>query len=139
MRADWTSRRVLRVRPWLAVVVVVANSLFLGGAASSYFESGWTPTFVGFGLLSAIGLIGLLELARSRIVLQGDSLETHGVLSRRTYSSSEIRSVKWEGGSGVVLELVQGGWAKLPELGYNSQSMANTLRAWLKSSRRGKE
>jgi hypothetical protein len=133
------SRRVLRIRPWLAVVVVVANTLFLGGAASSYAESGWTPTSIGFGLLSVLGVVGILELVVARIVLQSDSLETHGLLSRRRYAASEIRSVKWEGGSGVAVELTRGGWAKLPELGYNSQSLANTLRAWLKSCQRGEE
>jgi hypothetical protein len=139
MTAGRMSRRVLRIRPWLAVVVVAANALFLGGAASTYAESGWTLTSIGFGVLSAVGVIGILELLLSRIVLQEDSLETYGLLSRRRYSASQIRSVKWEGGSGVALELSQGGWAKLPELGYNSQSLANTLRAWLKSCQRGEE
>jgi hypothetical protein len=98
MSTERMSRRVLRIRPWLAVVVVAANALFLGGAASSYAESGWTPTTIGFGLLSALGVIGILELVVSRIVLHGHSLETRDLLSKRRYAASEIRGVKWEVG-----------------------------------------
>lgn len=71
-----------------------------------------------------------------RIVLHGDSLEIHRLFSTRRFAASEIRRFKWEGGSGVAAELTQGGWAKLPELGFNFQSLANTLRAWLKNSQR---
>ena len=131
--------RVLRTRPWLAVVVVVSNALFLAGAASSYRETEWSPTFIGFELLSVVGVLGLLELAVSRIVLRDDILETRNLFLRRRYQASTIRSVKWEAGAGVSVELVQGGWAKLPELGYNSQSLTNTLRAWLKRCRHGEE
>ncbi len=131
-----TEPHVLRIKPWLAFVVVVSAALLLGGAASSYLESGWTPLSVAFGLLSVLGVVAILELVASRIVLHADFLETHGLLSKRRYQASEIRSFKWEGGSGVAVELAQGGWAKLPELGYNSQSLVNTLRAWLKSCRR---
>jgi hypothetical protein len=131
--------RVLRTRPWLAIVVVVANALFLAGAASSYRETQWSPAFIGFALLSVVGVLGILELAVSRIVLRDNILETRDLFSRRQYQASTIRSVKWEGGSGVSVELVQGGWAKLPELGYNSQSLTNTLRAWLKRCRKGGE
>jgi len=131
--------RVLRTRPWLVVLVVVANTLFLAGAASSYRETNWSPTFLGFVLLSVVGILGILELAISRIVLRGDALETRSLFSRRRYQASTIRNVKWEGGSGVSVELAQGGWAKLPELGYNSQSLTNTLRGWLKRCRQGEE
>jgi hypothetical protein len=130
---------VLRTRPWLAVVVVLSNALFLAGAVSSYRETSWTPTFVGFVLLLGVGLLGILQLAMSRIVLWGDALETRGLFFRRQYQASTIRGVKWEGGSGVSVELVQGGWVKLPELGYNSQSLTNTLRAWLKRCRQREE
>ena len=131
--------RVLRTRPWLAIAVLVSNALFLAGAAFSYRETRWSPTFIGFALLSGVGILGILELAVSRIVLSADVLETRDLFVRRRYEVSTIRGVKWEAGGGVSVELVQGGWAKLPELGYNSQSLTNTLRAWLKRARRGEE
>ncbi len=131
--------RVLRTRPWLATGVVVSNALFLAGAAFTYRQTQWSLTFIGFALLSVVGALGILELAVSRIVLRNDILETRDLFRRRQYPASAIRSVTWEGGSGVSVELVQGGWAKLPELGYNSQSLANTLRAWLKRCRKGEE
>lgn len=131
--------RVLRTRPWLAAVVLVCNALFLAGAAFSYRGTRLTPTFVAFVLLSVVGILGILELAVSRIVLRGDVLETRDLFSRGRHEASTIRGVKWEAGAGVSVELVQGGWAKLPELGYNSQSLTNTLRAWLKRCRRGEE
>ncbi len=137
MGAKQISCRVLRTRPWLAVVVVEANALFLGGAVSTYVESGWNPVSIIFALLSALGVLGILELVALRIVLRGDSLEIHRLFSTRLLAASEIRRFKWEGGSGVAAELTRGGWATLPELGFNSQSLANTLRAWLKNSRRG--
>ena len=40
-----------------------------------------------------------------------------------------------EKGGGVYLKLENGGWGKLPDLGYNSQGLTNTIRAWLKRQR----
>ena len=33
------------------------------------------------------------------------------------------------------MKLKAGGWAKLPELGYNAQGLTNTVRAWLERHR----
>ena len=132
-------RRVLRTKPWLVAVIVLANLLFLAGAILSYSEAGWTRDFAIFAVLVVVGISGIAQLAVTSITLEGDSLETNELFVQHRYLASEIRSVKWEGGSGVSLELVQGGWAKLPEMGYNSQSLTNTLRAWLKRCQGGEE
>jgi hypothetical protein len=52
---------------------------------------------------------------------------------------ADISSVSWEKGGGVFLKLTAGGFAKLPELGYNSQGLTNTVRAWLKRHRAGRQ
>jgi hypothetical protein len=84
-------------------------------------------TLVGFG--------GVLEVATNRVVLHDDALECGAIWSRRRYAVTDIESVTWEKGAGVVLKLSDGGWGKLPELGYNAQGLANTVRAWLKRRR----
>lgn len=131
--------RVLRPKPWVFALVVTAATLFVAGAVSSYHHSGWTWTSLGFAGLAVLGIAGVTEVASTRIVLTQDLLEAGSVWSRRRYPVAGITSVTWEGGVGVSVKLSSGGWAKLPELGYNSQSLANTLRAWLKRVKAGAE
>ena len=82
-----------------------------------------------------MGALGVLDVARRRIVLGRSELRIVSMWSQRVYSRDTIDKVTWEGGVGVSLKLATGGWVRLPELGRNSQSVANTIRAWLKQTR----
>ena len=133
--------RCSRSRPkrWLVGLVAIAEGVFLAGAASSYVGGDQTWVSVAFALLSVAGLGGLAELARSRIVLWETELEVRTLWHRRRYLASQVASVTWEAGSGVTLRLSDGSWAKLPDLGYNSQGLTNTVRAWLKRAKHAEE
>jgi hypothetical protein len=117
------------------MLVIGAAVLFIVGGLTSYRDSGWSITSIGFAAMAVLACGGVLELATSRIALLGDVLESGSAWSRQRYAAADIASVTWESGCGVSIKLLNGGWAKLPELGYNSQGLANSLRAWLKRSR----
>ena len=125
----------LRPRRWLLIAVIVAAALFVAGFVFTYTQNGWTWVSLAFAGFTLIGLAGIVEVATTRVVLYDEALECGTIWSRRRYPVADIASVSWEGGGGVFLKLEAGGWAKLPELGYNSQGLTNTVRAWL--TRRG--
>jgi len=126
---------VLRPKPWLVATVVTAAVLSLIGAVFLYRRAGWGFASVGLALMSVLGVAAIVELATSRIVLADSSLESGPLWSRRRYAAADVASVTWARGVGVSLKLTNGGWAKLPDMGYDAQGLTNTLRAWLKHSR----
>lgn len=130
---------MLRPRLWVVSLVLLAETAFAAGAVFSYDDSGWTWTSLAFAGLSLLGGVALAEVASTRIVLSETTLEAGSVLSRHRYPVADIASVTWQGGAGVAVKLSSGGWAKLPDLGYNSQGLANTLRAWLERVRAADE
>jgi hypothetical protein len=129
-------KQVLRPRAWLVGLVATAAAVFLAGAVSSYVSTGWTWTSVAFVGLSVVGIVGLVELGFSRMVLSDAELEVRTLWQHRRYPASQVASVTWEAGCGVALRLSDGTWAKVPDLGYNSQGLTNTIRAWLKRAKR---
>jgi hypothetical protein len=126
---------VFRPKPWLLLSVSSAAALFVVGAILTYRYSGWGLQSFVFIVLAAIGCAGVVEMATSRIVVSEEAIAFGAVWSRRRYAAAQIESVTWASGGGVSLKLASGGWVHLPELGYNSQSLTNSLRAWLKRSR----
>jgi hypothetical protein len=112
--------------------VVAAAALFVAGTVFTYTQNGWTWVSLAFAGMTLIGIGGIVEVATSRVVLDDDALHCGTLWSRRRYPVNDIASVSWEKGGGVFLKLKAGGFGKLPELGYNSQGLTNTVRAWLK-------
>ena len=104
----------------------------MAGLVFSYWQSGWTWVTLAFAGMTLMGLGGIVEVASSRVTLHDDALVCGTIWSRRRYPVTDIASVSWEKGGGVFLKLKAGGFAQLPELGYNSQGLTNTVRAWLK-------
>lgn len=129
--------RILGTAPWVYAAVGAADLLFTLGAVGFYLHRGFGPAFVIFAILATLAALAMTEAVVSRIVLGTDTLEVQSLRSRGRYPASEIRAVRWEGGSGVALQLATGRWVKLPELGRNSQGVANTIRAWLKGPASG--
>jgi len=122
--------QVIRPRPWLVVAAVTAALLFLVGTLLSLRASGWDWVTVALAAMAGVGVLGVLEMATTRVLLSGETLEIrhHGV--RRRFAARDLRSVRWEKGAGVALELAEGGWARLPEMGHDPRALAGTLRAW---------
>jgi hypothetical protein len=92
---------------------------------------------LGFAVLCVVGVLGVVDVVRRRVVLEPDRLSVVSLWSRQVYPRAEIDSVTWDAGVGVALKLVSGRWVRLPELGRNSQSVTNTIRAWLKRTAAG--
>jgi hypothetical protein len=120
------------------ITVTGAALLIATGAVVAYRSEGLTLLTAGLMALAVLGMLGIVEAATTRIVLTDEDVETGSVWSRRRYRAADVASVAWEGGAGVALKLTSGGWAKLPEMGYNSLGLANTLRAWVKRAERGR-
>ena len=127
----------LRPRPWVLVAVLAAAALFVAGLVFVYSQNGWTWVSLTFAGMTLIGIAGVIEVATSRVILHADALECGPIWSRRRHLKADIASVSWEKGGGVFLKLKAGGFAKLPELGYNCQGLTNTVRAWLKRRAEG--
>jgi hypothetical protein len=127
----------LRPKRGVVIATTAAASLFVAGFAFTYSQNGWTWVSLAFAGLTLIGIGAILEVATSRVVLHDDALHCGTLWSRRRYPVADIASVSWEKGGGVFLKLKAGGFGKLPELGYNSQGLTNTVRAWLKRYERG--
>jgi hypothetical protein len=87
-------------------------------------------SFVGYSILA---VVALLESLRSHILLTKDNLEYTRLFKTYKLPRSLIQKVIWEKGCGVSVQTMEGKWVALPNLmGRNSQSLANSIRAWLK-------
>ena len=126
--------KIIRPKPILFALLAVTKMLFVAGFVFMYMRSGWSFTTIGFAVMTLVAAVGFLELGTTRIILQDDRIDMGPIWKRRQFGRDEIKRVTWEKGAGVVLELNRGGWAKLPELGFNSQGLTNTIRAWLNRS-----
>jgi hypothetical protein len=122
----------LRPKPWILIAVATAAAMFVVGFVFTYTQSGWSWVSLTFAGMTLLGIGGVIEVATSRVSLYDDALECGTIWSRRCHPVADIASVSWEKGGGVFLKLKSGGFAQLPELGYNSQGLTNTVRAWLK-------
>ena len=123
--------KIIRPKPALFIMLAVAKAMFVAGFIFMYVTSGWSWTTIGFAAMTLIAALGFVELGTTRVILLDDSVEMGSIWKRRSLRRDEIKRVTWEKGAGVAFELNQGGWAKLPELGFNSQGLTNTMRAWL--------
>jgi hypothetical protein len=131
--ASYNGRRIFRTTPWLVGAVIVADLLFATAAWVTYRRQGMsTITMLSSGL-AVFGLLGIVEVLTARIILADDALEVTKFWVRRSYARDAIRRATFEKGCPVALELSDGHWAKLPDLGHNSQSVTNSIRAWLKA------
>ena len=130
----YKGRLEFRTAPWVAIVVTLGELLFLLGAWSSYHDRGFGRSTLLFIGLAVFGVLGIVEVLTARIVLAEEALYVAKLWTRRSYPRNSIRRVTYEKGAPVALELSDGGWAKLPDLGHNSQSITNSIRAWLKAT-----
>jgi hypothetical protein len=126
--------RVFRRPTWLVIVLAATSAASIAGFVRFYIGQGVTTRTAAFGVVSAVLCAGVLDARLVRVVLRDDILEVVSLRARRSYRRAEIKSVRWQWGAGVALELTAGGWARLPEVGRDAQSLANSLRAWLKRS-----
>lgn len=121
----------IRYPPWLIVVVDMVSTLAIGAAV--YFWLNDRPmTAVGMGVFGLLALVAVIDMGVSRISLEADAVRIVSLFSSQRYERHDIERVTWEGGSGVAIQMKDGNWVKLPDLGRNSQATTNAVRGWLK-------
>jgi hypothetical protein len=125
-------KTVFRSKPWLRALS--ASSVVLFGSLAVFLaktEGGSMWAIIG-ALLFVLAACGFAQTWTSSVELLEDALVVSTGFRWRRYDRRELESVTWEGGSGVALRRTSGSWLKLPELGHNSQSLYNGIRAWLR-------
>jgi hypothetical protein len=128
----FTDAKVIRAAKWMTWVMVAVTLLALMGAFLLARSTGLTWTVGGLAAFGLFASLGIIEAAVTRVILDEEGLVAVTLLSRKRYPRRDIERVTWETGAGVAIKLVDGQWAQLPDLGRNSQSVTNSIRAWLK-------
>jgi len=116
---------------WVTVLILASVAALTTVSVFLYRQQEPSLAFAEAVALALFSLVGLVASMTTRVVLYSDSLAITANLRRRTYSRTALDRVTWEGGVGVSLRLTSGEWIRLPDVG-NSQSVSNSIRAWLK-------
>jgi hypothetical protein len=125
-------RTRFRVVPWIRILITVIASGSIAAAAFYYLQEGLTwisAFFIGFSVFCVAGIV---ESFSSYVRLGATEISFRETLGKTVIPKSDISKVTWEAGCGVSLLLCDGAWVKVPDLGQNSQGLANSIRAWLK-------
>jgi hypothetical protein len=127
-------RTLFRVVPWVRNSILVIASGSIVAAAFCYSHEGLTwicAFFIGFSVLCVAGVVEsfimYIRLEETRISFRENFRKTE-------IPKGDIEKVTWEAGCGVSLLLSDGTWAKVPDLGQNSQGLTNSIRSWLKDA-----
>jgi hypothetical protein len=126
-------RTTIRPARWLYVIIAIGELIATLGAVVIFLQQGLSWLTIALALTAVLFSLGFVDLAVSRIDLTPDALQITELHRRRAVAKNDITQVKSEGGS-VFLQLQNGSWFKLPDTGFNSLGIANTVRAWLKVS-----
>ncbi len=129
----YRGRTSFRVVPWVRTLILVVASGSIAAAAYYCRQEGLTwvcAFFVGFSLL---GVAGVVESFSMYIFLDETEIRFRETFRKTAIPKSDIVRVTWEAGCGVSLLLSDGTWARVPDLGHNSQGLTNSIRSWLSS------
>jgi hypothetical protein len=130
----YRGRTCFRVVPWIRISAVVIALGSIAAATYYYRQEGlsWMCAFfIGFSIL---GIAGIVESFSMYIRLDETEIRFREIFRNTAIPRSDIVRVTWEAGCGVSLLLSDGTWAKLPDLGHNSQGLTNSIRSWLKDA-----
>jgi hypothetical protein len=109
----------------------------IGGAAATiisfrYDQAQWM-VFGSLGFFG-LGVISFVEAVTDYLVL-----DEEGIRFRKSFRSvqilkSDIEQVTWTKGGGTSVKREDGTWVMVPDMGYDSQGMTNSLKAWLRAA-----
>jgi hypothetical protein len=83
-------------------------------------------------VLALMSPLTIVEVARRRVEISETELKIVNLFSSVSLPRADIRAVTWAKGLGVMIQLADGQWLKLPPVGGSSLGVTNTIRAWLK-------
>ena len=76
-------------------------------------------------------ILAFIDSLTAKIILLQDRLLVTSNFKTKVYYKSEVSQVKRDGGS-VFINLNDSNWIKIENIGGNTQSISNSIRAWLK-------
>jgi hypothetical protein len=123
----------LEYRPahWLLLLTGATAAFFLVLAVVALALSVPLWQRVSATVMMIVAVLGVADVASRRLCLTSTGIDYVANFRSRSIPRSEIHSVTWAKGCGVSLKLINGGWVHLPDVGHNSQSLTNSIRAWL--------
>lgn len=116
---------------WVTVFLILVTCGALAVASFEFLQHGLTLTVGGLTGFIILGAVGFLDFLFTRVELHEDRIVIVTNFRKRILQREEVNSVTWAAGSGVTIMLAGGQSLQLPDVG-NSQSRANSIRAWLK-------
>jgi hypothetical protein len=128
-----TKTLTFRYPRWAIVIVAIGLIVSVTGLISIGSKQGANFLTTTLGLLVVVFFAGLMDVILSRVRISPDILECISNFRSAKFSRKDISDVSWSSGCPVSLQLQTGKWFHLPAVG-NSQSMANSIRSWLKQS-----
>ena len=118
---------------WAIAIVAIGLVTSAAGLVSIGSKQGMSILTITLGLLAVAFFAGLADVILARVRISSDTLECVSNFRSVIFSRKDIADVSWSSGCPVSLQLQTGKWFHLPAVG-NSQSMANSIRSWLKQS-----
>lgn len=103
-------------------------------AYMEYRTENVTWVFVVLFILSPMMVAGVIAVFTDGIDLHKNELRIKHNFRRSSIRRANIDNVTWGKGVGVSLKLKDGSSLILPDIGLNSQSVCNSVRAWVKAA-----
>lgn len=128
-RGETRFRSAVWLRYFLAGSTIVVSAI----AIHEFNNDGWSWLSAGLALMAVACAAGAVAALTDGIDLDETSMTIRENFRRSTIARRDIEKVTWAKGVGVSLRLTSGRWIKLPDVGKNSQSLSNSLRAWIKA------
>ena len=119
---------------WLRAMLSFAAALVPVLTVIEYRANNVNWVVIGLSLLSIGMMIAVFAVFTDRFELGESELRMRHNFMSNAISRSDIEKVTWAKGCGVILQMKNGQTIKLPDIGLNSQSFCNSLRAWIKAA-----
>jgi hypothetical protein len=119
---------------WLRAILVVGALAACSGASVLIHQNGLSTGSGVLGALAVLILAGLADSLLCRVVLYPDRLVIVSNFRKREYQRMQFNRATWSKGVPVALELVEGGWVKLPDFVTGGPGVLSIFRAWLQGA-----
>jgi hypothetical protein len=124
-------QRIFRAPRWLVAFLSLGGCLTGALAYGAYREQELSFLAATMALFAFGAVIAAINVVTTGVCLYADSLSITSGFRWRNLARQLIARVTWAKGVGVSLALADGEFVRLPDVG-NSQSVSNSIRAWLK-------
>ena len=119
---------------WQLIAVILVDVGASAGAVLYWNAFGIDWVFGGLVLVAVVAGAGIFEVLTTGVALGESEMQVRQRGRFQTIARADIQTVTWESGCPVALLLQNGDWVKLPEVGRNTQALANSVRAWVKAA-----